>query len=61
MTPNEAYLKYRVKAEGNGLNLGVAVDGGRFVLKFNEAYNRYIEYVLDKRNQDDILSIQHLL
>lgn len=61
MTPNEAFLRYRVKAEGNGLNIGVAVDKGRFILKFNEAYNRFIEYALDKRNQDDILIIQHLL
>lgn len=61
MTIKEAFRKFRDKSEHNGLNLGVASDKGRFVRKFNEAYNRLIEYTLDKRNQDDLLLIQHLL
>jgi hypothetical protein len=56
-----AYNKFRVKAEHFGLSKGISTDRGRFVLKFNEAYNRYVEFIISAGRSDEILYIQHLL
>lgn len=56
-----AYIKFLEKVNKNYINDNVVADRGRFVLLFNEEQNNYVEWLLDKRNEDDILKIQKLL
>lgn len=61
MNVNEAYLKFIQKVNKNYTNDNIVVDRGRFVLLFNEVQNKFVEWVLEKRNEDDIRDIQLLL
>ncbi|MDC7248894.1 MAG: hypothetical protein PQJ49_03135 [Sphaerochaetaceae bacterium] len=61
MNINEAYLKFTQKVNKNYTNDNIVVDRGRFVLLFNEVQNKFVEWILEKRNEDDIRDIQILL
>lgn len=61
MTTQTAFDKYQIKVNKNLSTGSVAIDRGRFVLLFNEASNKLIEYILDKKNEDDIRYIQKIL
>jgi hypothetical protein len=61
MNPNTIYESFIVKANGNSVTDNVSVDKGRFVKIFNEAQNKFVEWILDKKNEDDIRYIQPLL
>lgn len=61
MKAEQAYLKYQLKVEKNGTNDNIATDRGRFVLLFNESQNKFIEWILDNKNKDDIRYIEKLL
>lgn len=61
MNVNEAYLKFIQKVNKNYTNDNIVVDRGRFVLLYNEVQNKFVEWVLEKRNEDDIRDIQVLL
>ena len=61
MTPEEAYLKFLQKVNKNYTNDNISVDKGRFVQVYNESQNKFIEWALDKRNEDDIRDIQELV
>lgn len=61
MIVEEAYLKFIQKVNKNFTNDNISVDRGRFVLLYNEAQNKFVEWVLEKRNEDDIREIQKLL
>jgi hypothetical protein len=61
MLIEKAYQKYLIKVEGNATNDNIATDRGRFAIQFNEALNRYVEWLLDKRGEDDIRYIQALI
>jgi hypothetical protein len=61
MSIEEAYQKYLIKVEGNATNDNIATDRGRWVIQFNEALNKYVEWLLDKRGEDDIRYIQALI
>lgn len=61
MTTQTAFDKFQIKVNKNLETGSIAVDRGRFVLIFNEAQNRLIEYILDKKNEDDIRYIQKIL
>jgi len=56
-----AYDKFQIKVNNNSETGKIAVDRGRFVLIYNEAQNKLIEYILDKKNEDDIRYIQKIL
>jgi hypothetical protein len=58
---SEAYDKYLIKSEKNSINDGLSTDKGRFVVLYNEYQNRVIEYIYEKKNEDDIRYIQTLL
>lgn len=61
MTTQTAFDKFQIKINKNLETGSIAVDRGRFVLIFNEAQNKLIEYILDKKNEDDIRYIQRIL
>lgn len=61
MNINEAYLKFIQKVNKNFTNDNIVVDKGRFILIFNEVQNKFVEWILEKRNEDDIRDIQELL
>lgn len=61
MTINEAYLKFLEKINKNYTNDNLSGDRGRFISIFNEVQNKFVEWVLEKRNEDDIRDIQKLL
>lgn len=61
MKASECYEKYIIKAEKNSINDGISTDKGRFVKLYNEYQNRFIEYIYEKKNEDDIRYIQKLL
>lgn len=61
MNINEAYLKFIQKVNKNFTNDNIVVDKARFILIYNEAQNKFIEWILEKRNEDDIRYVQELL
>ena len=61
MDINKIYLKFLQKVNKNFTNDNISVDKGRFIFIFNEATNKFIEWCLEKRNEDDIRDIQKLL
>lgn len=61
MTTQTAFDKFQMKVNNNSETGKIAVDRGRFVLLFNEAQNRLVEYILDKKSEDDIRYIEAIL
>jgi hypothetical protein len=61
MTIQETYVRFLQLVNRNATNNNVNVDLYRFVKAFNDLQNRYVEYILDKRNDDSIREIQLLL
>jgi hypothetical protein len=54
MKIEEAYLRFVNQVNRNLTNNNVNVDKPRFVLLFNDISNRYLSWVLEKRNEDSI-------
>lgn len=61
MTVEKTFQKYLEKVEKNGINDNIATDRGKFVNLYNEHQNRYIEWLLDRKGDDDVRYIQKLL
>lgn len=61
MTTQTAFDKFQIKVNKNFETGSIAIDRGRFVILFNESQNKLIEYILDKKNEDDIRYIQKVL
>lgn len=61
MTASQAYIRFLQLVNRNNTNNNVNVDRERFVMMYNNNQNRYVEWVLEKRNEDDIRDIQILL
>lgn len=61
ITTEQAYIKFLLKVNENFDTSKIAVDKGRFVELFNESQNKLIEFILDKKNEDDIRYIQKIL
>lgn len=57
----EAYLKYKQKIEKNVTNDGISSSRGSFVLQFNEAQNKWLEFHLQQRGVDDVRYIENFL
>lgn len=57
----DCYLKALQKAEENATNGGIKMDKARFVQLFNSEQVRLVRYILDKKNESDIRSIQKLV
>ena len=60
-TIEQTYIKYKNKVEKNITNDGISTDRGRFILTFNEAQNKWIEFHLQQRGVDDVRYIQNFL
>ena len=56
-----AYDKFQIKFNENFENSKVSVDRGRFVLIMNEAQNKFIENILDRKSNDEIRYLQKIL
>lgn len=56
-----AYLKFVEKVNKNYTNDNISVDRGRFITIYNEESNKFVEWLLEKRNEDEIRDIQLLL
>jgi len=61
MTSEQTYDKFIIKINKNATTDGVGCDKGKFVIIFNEVQNKFPEYILDKKYEDDIRYIQQLL
>jgi len=61
MTIQETYLAFLQLVNRNATNNNVNVDLYRFVRIFNDMQNRFVEWKLDKRNDDSIRDIHLLL
>lgn len=61
MTIEQAYLQFVNQVNRNLTNNNINVDKPRFILLYNDIRNRYIEWVLEKRNEDAIRYIAPLL
>lgn len=61
MLVEQAYTKFQIKVDENFETSKVAVDRGRFVIIFNEAQNKMVENILDRKSNDEIRYIQKLL
>lgn len=58
---NEAYLKFVNLVNRNATNNNINVDKPRFILLFNTVQNKYLEWILEKRNEDAIRYVAPLL
>lgn len=58
---NEAYLKFINLVNRNATNNNISVDKPRFIILFNTVLNKYVEWVLEKRNEDAIRYVAPLL
>lgn len=61
MTIEDAYLQFLNQVNRNATNNRVNVDKPRFIILFNDIQNRYVEWILEKRNEDVIRYIAPLL
>jgi len=61
VTINQAYITFLQLANRNLTNDNISVDKPRFVLLFNRIQNAFVEWLLEKSNQDDVRDIQKLL
>jgi len=61
MKIDQAYLLFLQLVNRNFTNDNIDVDRSRFVLLFNSIQNKYVEWILEKRNEDDLRDIQDLL
>ena len=59
-TTSQAYERFIIKINENATTDRVSCNKGKFVILFNNNTNRYIEYTLDKRFEDDIRYIQSI-
>lgn len=60
MNINETYLKFLNKVNKNFINDNIAVDKGRFVIIFNEAQRKYVDWVISQNNTSLIRNIKKL-
>ena len=61
MTIEQAYLTFLQEVNRNSTEDNIDVDKSRFVLIFNKIQSKYVEWVLEKRNEDELRDIQKLL
>lgn len=61
MNIETAYTRFLQSVNGNMTNNNMGVDKSRFILLFNSAQIRFVENILDKRNDDSIRYVSELL
>ena len=61
MDTNKAYQKFIIKINKNATTDSISCDKGKFTVIINESQNKFQEFILDKKGDDEIRYIQHLL
>lgn len=61
MITDTAYQKFIIKINKNATTDSISCDKGKFTVIINESQNKFMEFILDKKFEDDIRYIQHLL
>lgn len=61
MKATEIYNRFLLKSDKNSVNESLSVDRGRFVELYNEHQYRFVEYIYNKKGDDDLRNIQTLL
>lgn len=61
MNALQVFDRFLVKAEKNSTNDFIAIDKGRFVEIYTEASDKFVEFIYERKNQDDLRYIQTLL
>lgn len=61
MKIDQAYITFQQLINKNLTNDNLSVDKPRFINIFNRVQNTYVEWLLEKSNQDDVRDIQKLL
>lgn len=61
MTSKDAVEKVKEKIEKIGTNDNLSFDASRIIPALIEAQNKFTEWILEKKNEDDIRLIEHLL
>lgn len=61
MTSEESYEQFIVKINKNAQNDGIHCDRGRFIVLYNEAQIKHLEYLLDRKNEDEIRYAQQFV
>ena len=61
MNIGQAYLNFLQLVNRNLTNDNANVDKSRFIILYNNIQNRFIEWTLEKRNEDDLRDVQKLL
>lgn len=61
MKISDAYLQFVNQVNRNATNNNLSVDKPRFIMLFNDIQNRYVEWILEKRNEDQIRYVSPLL
>lgn len=60
MTFNEAYERYLLELESNGITDKISSTKGRFAVNYNKFLNRLVEYFIERKIDDDNRYIQIL-
>lgn len=60
-TTEQAFIKFQIKVNETYESSKIGVDRGRFVILFNEAQNKMVEFILNKKGTDDYTYIQNIL
>lgn len=53
MTTNEAYQKYLIELQANGTTDNTQTNKSRFVINYNKTQNRVVEWLIERKNEDD--------
>lgn len=61
MTIEEVYLRFTQLVNRNATNNNISVDKPRFIFLFNDMQCRFLEWNLEKRNEDSIRYVTHLI
>lgn len=61
MTIEQAYITFLQEVNRNSTEDNIDVDKGRFINSFNKIQGKYVEWVLEKRNEDELRNVQNLL
>lgn len=60
-TTEQAFIKFQIKVNETYESSKIGVDRGRFVILFNEAQNKMVELILNRKQTDDYQYIDNLL
>lgn len=60
-TTEQAFIKFQIKINENYESSKIGIDRGRFVILFNEAQNKMVEVILNRKGTDDYTYIQNIL